>query len=153
MGGTAIIGRVIQVRTGIPLSQIYLFVDGTIIVAAAFVFGWETALYAMLTLLLAGLATDYTLEGPSSVRTATIITDDPEAVSRALIQTLGRGVSQWEITGGYTGHNHSMIFCTIYRPQVNELKRVVAEVDKKAFVVIGTAHQALGFGFTPLSKK
>lgn len=153
MGGTSILGRIIQQKTGAPLSQIFLYTDGIVIFAAGLVFGWQLSLYALLTLFLSGLASDYTLEGPSSVRTATIITDDPEAVSRALIQTLGRGVSQWEITGGYTGQNHSMIFCTIYRPQVNELKRVVAEVDKKAFVVIGTAHQALGFGFTPLSKK
>ena len=152
-GGTSILGRIIQQKTGAPLSQIFLYTDGIVIFAAGLVFGWQLSLYALLTLFLSGLASDYTLEGPSSVRTATIITDDPEAVSRALIQTLGRGVSQWEITGGYTGQNHSMIFCTIYRPQVNELKRVVAEVDKKAFVVIGTAHQALGFGFTPLSKK
>lgn len=153
MGGTSILGRIIQQKTGAPLSQIFLYTDGIVIFAAGLVFGWQLSLYALLTLFLSGLASDYMLEGPSSVRTATIITDDPEAVSRALIQTLGRGVSQWEITGGYTGQNHSMIFCTIYRPQVNELKRVVAEVDKKAFVVIGTAHQALGFGFTPLSKK
>lgn len=153
MGGTSILGRIIQQKTGAPLSQIFLYTDGIVIFAAGLVFGWQLSLYALLTLFLSGLASDYTLEGPSSVRTATIITDDPEAVSRALIQTLGRGVSQWEITGGYTGQNHSMIFCTFYRPQVNELKRVVAEVDKKAFVVIGTAHQALGFGFTPLSKK
>lgn len=153
MGGTSILGRIIQQKTGAPLSQIFLYTDGVVIFAAGLVFGWQLSLYALLTLFLSGLASDYTLEGPSSVRTATIITDDPQAVSQALIQTLGRGVSQWEITGGYTGQSHSMIFCTVYRPQVNELKRVVAEVDKKAFVVIGTAHQALGFGFTPLSKK
>jgi uncharacterized membrane-anchored protein YitT (DUF2179 family) len=46
LGGTAIVGRVIQIKTGLSLSQIYLFVDGTIVVAAGIVFGWETALYA-----------------------------------------------------------------------------------------------------------
>ena len=34
LGGTAIVGRVIQVKTGLALSQIYLFVDGTIVLAA-----------------------------------------------------------------------------------------------------------------------
>ena len=58
LGGTAIVGRIIQVKTGLSLSQIYLFVDGAIVLAAGIIFGWETALYAMLTLLLSGLATD-----------------------------------------------------------------------------------------------
>ncbi|MGL4648759.1 MAG: YitT family protein, partial [Caldilineaceae bacterium] len=78
LGGTAIVGRIIQVRTGFPLSQIYLLVDGAIVLTAGFVFGWEIALYAFLTLLLGGMATDYVLEGPSRTRTATIITTRPQ---------------------------------------------------------------------------
>jgi len=148
MGGTAIIGRVIQVRTGIPLSQIYLFVDGTIIIAAAFVFGWEIALYAMLTLLLAGLATDYTLEGPSRARTAIIITNKPVELTAALQTELGRGLTYWDATGGYTGEKRTAIMCSIYRPQVNDLKRIVNQIDPTAFVSIGMTQQVLGAGFT-----
>ncbi len=150
LGGTGIIGRIIQLKTGIPLSQVYLYTDGAIVLVAGAVFGWEIALYAMLTLFLAGIASDYTLEGPSSVRTATIITSRPEVMTRALIGGLNRGVSQWQITGGYTGEPHAILMCTIYRPQVNDLKRIVAGVDAQAFVTIGVAHQALGAGFAPL---
>lgn len=100
MGGTSIVGRIIQQKTGAPLSQIFLYTDGIVILLAGLIFGWEVSLYALLTLFLSGLASDYTLEGPSSVRTATIITDKPEAVAQALIAELGRGVSQWQITGG-----------------------------------------------------
>jgi uncharacterized membrane-anchored protein YitT (DUF2179 family) len=150
MGGTGILGRVIQQKTGVPLSQIYLFTDGVIVLTAGIIFGWELALYAMLTLFLNGLATDYTLEGPSSVRTATIVTNQPEALAQALMTGLGRGVTQWQVAGGYTGQAHSMLMCTIYRPQVNNLKRIVASTDPTAFVTIGVAHQALGSGFGPL---
>jgi len=150
MGGTGILGRILQLKTGAPLSQVYFYTDGVIILIAALVFGWETGLYALLTLFVSGLASDYTLEGPSSVRTATIVTDEPERVSQALIAELGRGVSRWEITGAYTGERHAMIMCAVYRPQVADVKRVVAEADRDAFVVIGMAHQALGYGFAPL---
>ena len=152
LGGTGVTGRLIQRRTGIPLSQAYFYTDGVIILTAGVIFGWELALYALLTLFLNGLASDYALEGPSSVRTATIITDQPEIVSQALISTLQRGVSQWTVTGSYTGEAHTMLLCTVYRPQVNDLKRVVAAADEKAFVIIGTAHQALGYGFSPLKR-
>ncbi|MBW7882557.1 MAG: YitT family protein [Caldilineaceae bacterium] len=150
LGGTAIVGRIIQVKTGLSLSQIYLFVDGAIVLAAAFTFGWEIALYAMLTLLLSGLATDYTLEGPSRARTAMIVTRQPQPIVEALITDLGRGVSHWEATGGYTGEPRTVVMCTIYRPQVTDLKRIVARLDPKAFVIIGTTQQALGEGFTGL---
>jgi uncharacterized membrane-anchored protein YitT (DUF2179 family) len=147
-GGTAIIGRMIQLKTGIPLSQVYLYVDGAIILAAGLVFGWEIALYAMLTLLLAGLASDYTLEGPSRARTAFIVTTKPKEMLDALQADLGRGASYWQGAGGYTGEPRTIVMCTIYRPQVNDLKRVVAQVDPGAFVSIDMTQQVLGLGFT-----
>ncbi len=152
-GGTGIIGRVIQQRTGLPLSQAFFFADGVIILVAAIVFGWEIALYGFLVLFLQGLASDYTLEGPSSTRTATIVTDHPEAMSAALMERLGRGVSYWEITGGYTKRQRHMVMCTMYRPQVNTVKRVVAEVDPAAFLTIGVSHRAMGEGFAALKQE
>lgn len=150
LGGTSIISRILRRKSGIPMSQLFLYVDGFIILAGGLVFGWEIVLYGFLTLFLNGLATDYTMEGPSVVRSVTIITDQPESVSQALIQQLHRGVSRWEITGMYTGRPHSMLLCTVYRSQVQAVRQVVTETDGDAFVTIGNAHQALGEGFRPL---
>lgn len=154
VGGTSILGRIIQIKTGMPLSQVFLYTDGAIVLVAGFLFGWEIALYSMLTLFVWGLAADYALEGPSSARMATIVTQQPKAVGQALMDGLGRGVSQWEVKGGYTGNTHYMLTCTIYRPQVNDLKNILAEVDPQAFVTIGVAHQAFGgVGFSKLKKQ
>lgn len=150
IGGTAIIGRIIQVKTGLSLSQIYLFVDGSIVLVAGVIFGWEIALYAVLTLLLSGQAADFVLEGPSRARTAMVVTTRPQEITHALIAELGRGVSYWEAVGGYTGETRTIVMCTIYRPQVGDLKRIVARHDAHAFVIIGTTQQALGEGFTEL---
>ena len=151
VGGTAMIGRLVQIKSGIPLSQVYLFVDGTIVIAVAVVFGWEIALYALLTLLLSGLASDYVLEGPSRARTATIITSKREELIPALLEELGRGLTFWEGFGGYTEESRTIILCTVYRPQVNELKQIVHRIDPTAFVVIDTTQQAIGEGFSRLS--
>lgn len=152
IGGTSIISRVVQRKTGIPLSQVYLYVDGSIILAAAFTFGWEIALHAVLVVLIAGMASDFALEGPSVVRTASIIVDDPYELTRALMLRLNRGVTLWEITGGYTGQKRSMVFCTVNRSQIGDLKQVVSEVAPQAFMVIGDAYQAVGLGFRPMTR-
>lgn len=152
IGGTSIVSRILQRKTGIPLSQVYLYVDGTIILAAAFTFGWEIALHAVLVVLIAGMASDFALEGPSVVRTASIITDDPDELTQALMHRLNRGVSLWEITGGYTGRKRFMVFCTVNRSQIGDLKLVVSEFAPQAFMVIGDAYQAIGLGFRPMGK-
>ncbi len=153
IGGTSVITRIIQRRTGIPLSQLYLIVDGTIIILAVFTFGWEIALHAMLVLMVAGIASDFALEGPSVVRTASIVTDQPRELAEALMGRLHRGVSIWEITGGYTGQKRSMVFCTVNRAQISELKQVVSDMNPDAFVVIGNAQQALGNGFQHVKRR
>lgn len=147
LGGTAIVARMIQVRVGIQISQIYLIVDGMIVITAGFVFGWEIALYSYLVLLLSGLATDYVLEGPSRTRTATIITTKPEEISKAIIQQLGRGVSYWQVTGGYTGEERTLVQCTFYRQQLVDLRHLVHQIDPRAFLTIGITQQAVGEGF------
>ena len=152
LGGTGVIGRILQNKWGVPLSSIYLYTDGGIIILAGILLGWEAGLFAMLTLFLNGVASDHVLEGPSAVRTATIITNEPERVSAALSDRLGRGATFFTVTGSYTKQPRGMVLCTIGRPQVNELKRVVGEVDPVAFLTIGVSHQAYGGNFQPLER-
>ncbi|MBE2221065.1 MAG: YitT family protein [Anaerolineae bacterium] len=147
VGGTSIIGRILQNKTGLPLSQTYFFTDGIIILLAGIVFGWEIALYGLLMMFISGLASDYTLEGPSTTRVASIITNLPQEVSDALLTELGRGVSYWEVTGAYTGKQHYMLTCTVSRPQVSQVRHVISGADPDAFVTISMGHNALGEGF------
>lgn len=152
MGGTGIIGRLIQRRTGLPLSQSFIYTDGLILLAMGLVFGWQITLYGLLILIINGLTADYALEGASITRVANIITNHPQEMASALIGGLGRGVSYWPITGGYTGHTRYMVTCTIYRSQMREVQDVVAGVDPHAFVTISVGHRAMGEGFMPLEK-
>jgi uncharacterized membrane-anchored protein YitT (DUF2179 family) len=108
------------------------------------VFGWDNALYALIMLFVWGLATDYVLEGPSVVRTAFIVTDAPQKVAPILLNRLGVGVTAWAGQGMFTAREHTVLFCTISRPDVIGLRAIVAEVDPQAFVVIGQGHQASG---------
>jgi uncharacterized membrane-anchored protein YitT (DUF2179 family) len=153
VGGTSIIGRVLQNKTGLPLSQTYFFTDGAIILLAGVIFGWELALYGLLMMFISGLASDYTLEGPSTTRIATIVTNSPQEVADTLLTHLHRGVSYWKITGAYTGEQHYMLTCTVSRPQVNRVRHIVADADPSAFVTISMGHQALGEGFARLRQK
>ena len=141
--GTSVISRVLNLKTGIPNSQAYIMIDGGIILIAGLAFGWEMALYAFVTLFMWGFVADYVLEGPSVVRTAFIITDDPENVSQALSRRMGVGVTSWTGKGMYSKLDHTTLFCVIKRPDVRILSSIVNQVDPKSFVVIMQGHQAM----------
>jgi uncharacterized membrane-anchored protein YitT (DUF2179 family) len=142
--GSSVISRVINLKTGIPNSQVYMLIDGGVILIAGLVFGWEMALYAFVTLFIWGIVADYVLEGPSVVRTAFIVTDEPENVSQALLNRMGIGVTSWTGKGMYTHTEHTTLFCALKRPDVKILTSIVKEVDPSSFVVISQGHQAMG---------
>ncbi len=144
VGGTGVISRIIQTRTGLPISQVYIFIDGGIILLLGLTFGWENALYAMIMLFIWGLAADYTMEGPSVIKTVFIVTDAAPAVSQAIMTQLGIGVTAWPVRGMFTGKSHDIIFCTVNRSEVNTVDMIVAGIDPQAFIVVGQGHRAIG---------
>jgi uncharacterized membrane-anchored protein YitT (DUF2179 family) len=151
--GTTTIALIIQRRVGMPLSQIYLYTDTSVIVAAALLYGVEGALYAFIAMFLSGLASDYVMEGPGVIRTAFVITEKPTEVSQSIMNGLYRGVTYLPARGMYSGKDKAMLYITISRSQVNELKNAVALADDAAFIVIGQGHAAYGPGFKPVVTK
>ena len=43
-----------------------------------------------------------------------------------------------------------MVYCTVNRAQIYELRQIVSDVNPDAFMVIGNAQQAIGMGFRPM---
>jgi uncharacterized membrane-anchored protein YitT (DUF2179 family) len=149
-GGSDVLARILNYYRGVPMTQSYLIVDTIVILGAGFVFGWKQALYAMIALYVSGLVAESTLEGGPTVRTAMIVTGEPDAISARVLEELERGVTILEGTGAYTGAGRPVLYCVITRAEVATLKAIVHEVDPGAFMVIGVAHEALGEGFRPL---
>jgi uncharacterized membrane-anchored protein YitT (DUF2179 family) len=150
-GGSDILGRILNHKRGIPISQSYLITDAFIIFLAGLSFSWENALYSLVMLYVSGIAAEAITQGSNVVRTALIVTGLPEDVKYEILQGLGRGVTEISGKGGYTGSERPVLYCVITRSEVTRLKSLVSAVDPKAFMVIGQAHEALGQGFRPLS--
>ena len=133
------------------MTQSYLATDTSVVLAAGFVFGWPKALYAVITLYVSGLVVDTAMEGASTVRTALIVTGEPQAVSRRILEDMDRGVTILSGKGGYTGEDRPVLYCVVSRSEIQQLKMIVHQADDSAFMVIGTAHEALGEGFSRFS--
>lgn len=149
-GGSDILGRILNHRFGISISQAYLATDSIVVLAAGFVFGWEYALYGLVMIYVSGLAAEVTTEGSSVFRTAIIVTNCPKEVAEKIMNEMERGVTFLTGKGAYTGTERDVIYCVVSRSEVSTLKSVVKEMDPKAFMVIGVAHEAMGEGFRPL---
>ncbi len=150
-GGSDILGRILNHKRGIPISQSYLITDALIIFLAGLSFSWENALYSLVMLYVSGIVAEAITQGSNVVRTAMIVTAFPAEVKSKILHSMGRGVTEISGKGGYTGTERPVLYCVITRSEVTQLKTLVSEVDPKAFMVIGQAHEALGEGFHPLN--
>jgi uncharacterized membrane-anchored protein YitT (DUF2179 family) len=152
-GGSDILARILTHYRSIPMTQSYLWVDSAVILSAGFVFGWKEALYAIVVLYVSGLVVDTTMEGGGTVRSAMIITSQPDIVAEKILVDMERGVTMLEGTGAYTGEGRPVLYCVVSRSEIQQLKSIVHEADPKAFMVIGVAHEALGEGFQPFRRQ
>lgn len=148
-GGSDILCRILNHYTGISISQGYLLTDSIVVLAGGFIFGWDVALYGVAVIYISGIAAETIAEGSNRFRTAFIITNCPNHVTEFILINMQRGVTVLPATGGYTGKDRPMLFCTLTSAEIPKLKVVVAEADPNAFMVVGQANEALGEGFTP----
>ena len=151
-GGTDILARILSHYRGMQLSQTYLVVDLFTMLMAGVFFGWEKALYAVVMLYVSGISAETISQGSRVVRTAMIITNQPELVGNRIMEILDRGVTLITAQGMYTKESRAVLYCVISRPEVERLKAIVADADEKAFVVIGQASEALGEGFQQIKR-
>ncbi len=121
-GGTDILVRIINNWRSIPLSQSYLITDSLIMFLGGLTYSWTNALYAIIMLFISGIAAEVTTEGPNVVRTAFIITAQPDLVSHSILTDLEHGVTSMDATGVYTGAKRSMLYCVITAQKLACLK-------------------------------
>jgi uncharacterized membrane-anchored protein YitT (DUF2179 family) len=151
-GGSDILGRILNHKSGISISQAYLITDSLVVLSAGFVFGWTLALYALVMIYVSGVAAELASEGRSIYRAAMIITDETQKVSKAIMVEMERGVTILEGIGAYTKKERPVLYCVVTISETHQIKAIVQEIDPDAFMVIGHVHEVLGEGFKPLKK-
>ena len=148
-GGSDILARILSSWRGIPVSQSYLMTDAVIIFLAGISFSWENALYALVMLYVSGIAAESISQGSNILRTGLIITGRPEPIIEEIFNRLRRGVTIMNARGGYSGEDKSILLCVVTRAEIPHLKDLTKEIDPKAFLIIGQAHEVRGEGFLP----
>ena len=148
-GGSDAIAKVIKKKwlPHISISQILLVVDATIIIGAAFVFGRNIALYALITQVILAKSIDFVLYGfESKIVQLEIITDKSEEVTDYIMNDIRRGVSESVITGAYTKQERIKLISLCSPRESALIKKFIAKVDKDAFVAVIQVNSVWGHG-------
>jgi uncharacterized membrane-anchored protein YitT (DUF2179 family) len=146
-GGTDIVAQLLNRYRGLPFGQVFILINAAILLGAAAVVGIVPVLYALIVNFVSGRVVDVVQEGVGLARAAFIVSEEDHRIRRAIFEQLDRGVTLLEARGGYTEQLQPALYVVVSRSQVTRLKRLIAEIDPAAFVVISEAHEVLGEGF------
>ena len=148
-GGTDMAAKLVHQRLSfMTIPTILLVIDAAVVVVAAIVFGIASGFYAMLSLYVSSIAMDFVIKGFNTAMQFTIITSAPERIIARIHGELDRGCTQLSAYGTYSGKPIGTLLCVVSRLEAARLKKIVAEVDPRAFVTVCDVHEALGEGFT-----
>jgi uncharacterized membrane-anchored protein YitT (DUF2179 family) len=106
-----------------------------------------------LSLIITSKMIDLVQEGISFAKAAFIVSDHSEEISQAVIKMLGRGVTELQGKGMFTGDERPVLICVVGKTEESRLKDLIYGIDQKAFVFITDAHEVLGEGFKVYEEK
>lgn len=131
----------------VRVGQATFVIDALVIVASAFVFDAESAMYAVMAVFLSNTVVDLVLEGPNSSHAYFIISDKATEIAQRVMDELERGVTGLDGVGMYTMKEKRVLLCVVSRFEAMRLRRIVFSLDPAAFVVACKSHDTLGEGF------
>lgn len=144
LDGTEIVAILLSKKLRVPVGQIIMIINVFIFITAGFVFGADSAMYSIFSYYIAAKVMDIVVEGLDESKSVTIISNEYEEISSAIMQRLGRSTTMIYAKGGYSQEDTQMIYCVVTRLEIAKLKTVVQEIDKNAFISIQNVADVLG---------
>ena len=147
-GGTDMLGNSLaKYLRHVPVGRLIEYLDGSVVVIGAFVFGLEETLYAIISVFIMGRVIDYIVDHGKKAKMALIISSKPDEITADILEQLDRGVTSLPGIGEFTGTKRKVLVCICTQRDVPMIKDIVKEYDKKAFFVVGNVSEAMGEGF------
>lgn len=148
-GGVDIIAKLINRRfRHFTVGKIILVLDVVVVLLAVIVYrNFESALYSVVTMFASSRVMDSMLYGGDKGKVIYTITSKPAEICKSIGSELIRGVTIFDVTGGYTGESRKMLMCSLRPFEVAAFYSLVERYDPKAFIIVTEAGEIIGEGF------
>ena len=151
-GGADILVKILNKYFDIPVGKAFLALDSFVLSALGILFGRDIFMYTLVGLFISTKAIDFIQDGVDKAKALMIISDKSEEIKNEIMKQTGRGVTIINARGGYTNDSKEVLYCILGRYEVTTVKRIVKNIDRKAFMSISEVSEVLGEGFKDLGK-
>ncbi len=149
LDGTEVLAIYTSRISALTVGDFILILNILIFSVAAYLLNIETALYAILTYLVASKIVDFVVHGIEEYTSVIIVSRKSDDIKNAIIEKMGRGVTILKGKSGYGKEGHrekdiDVIYTVITRLELQKLKTEIAKLDEKAFVVENSVNDIKG---------
>ncbi|KQL54875.1 hypothetical protein AN964_16055 [Heyndrickxia shackletonii] len=142
-GGFDIIAMLLTKKKDFPLGALISAMNGIIVLISGFIFTWDAALNTLVAIYATGKVID-TIHTNHIKLTLTIVTKKGEEMKEKLLANLYRGVTIMNGEGAYSGEDRKILMTVITRYQLTDVKKLINETDRDAFVNITETTEVMG---------
>ena len=151
-GGADILVKILNKYFDIPVGKAFLALDSFVLSALGILFGRDIFMYTLVGLFISTKAIDFIQDGVDKAKALMIISDKSEEIKNEIMKQTGRGVTIINARGGYTNDSKEILYCILGRYEVTTVKRIVKNIDRKAFMSVSEVSEVLGEGFKDITK-
>lgn len=149
-GGSDIIARILEKNHGISMGRSLLAFDVIVLLASLTYIDLKRMMYTLIASYVFSRVIDFILDGGYSAKGILVVSNKSEEIAPLLMTGLQRGVTFLHGEGGFSGIDKKMIYMVVSTRELNEVKRIIHEIDEHAFLSILNVHEVEGEGFTYL---
>lgn len=152
-GGADATAQILWKLHNTPIGRTLITIDIFVLSLATLIFiPLEQIMYSLIFIFIEVRVIDMVLNGVRANQRILIISDKPKKICDLILTKMNRGLTAFEGVGGYTGKKRVMLTSVVPKKEIPEIRRIIASIDTKAFVIIQDIHQVYGEGFDPLPK-
>lgn len=142
-GGQDIVGMICTKKfPDFSVGKIGILMNVAVYAVCAFMFDIQIVVYSVIYATVLGLATDRI--HVQNINMSVMIFTKKPGISKAIIERMGRGVTNWDGQGAYTNETSYILYVMISKYEENRIKRIVQEIDPSAFMIFSEGSRVVG---------
>lgn len=103
--------------------------------------------YSVAAMFIGEIVQEWIFKGFSAALEMEVTTDKPTEMVEALQNGLKHGTTTLKVVGGFTRQERTMILCVVNKQQLTLARKIIHQVDEKAFAYVENVKEVVGKGF------
>jgi len=146
-GGLDIIAVIVKKYYSLNIGTTSMIVNFFIIAIGSTFLGIKPALYTLVCMYVGSVVLERVQEGFNTGKAIMVVSDSWEEVASGIIEEVGRGVTYLDGEGAFSKQKRRVVYCVVTMSQLAKVKKLVKDIDPKAFMTVSETTEVLGRGF------